>query len=203
MVVASRRPSDCALDLNLPRCLQPDAFGTALHSTLTLWRAEDPRTASGLNPTCQQDQADEDDQDADDEYGSGQGYLQTGLTRKPPSKRWTLVASDSLSRARAPLRYCLGRRTRKLEAARNGPGTPCGLRVGHEAFEIEQIRTRPRDPLCVRRSSGLTAPAVVHESKLARHRPNHRCFTGRWRKSLAGPCRQQDKQQRRSSCASS
>ena len=83
MVVASRRPSDCALDLNLPRCLQPDAFGIALHSTLTLWRAEDPRSASGLDPTCQQDQADEDDQDADDEYGSGQGYLQTGLTRKP------------------------------------------------------------------------------------------------------------------------
>ena len=141
MVVASRRPSDCALDLNLPRCLQPDAFGTALHSTLTLWRAEDPRSASGLDPTCQQDQADEDDHDADDEYGSGQGYLQTGLTRKPPSKRWTLVASDSLSRAREPLRYCLGRRTRKLEAARNGPGTPCGLFGGHEAFDIEQIRT--------------------------------------------------------------
>ena len=149
MVVASRRPSDCALDLNRPRCLQPDAFGTALHSTLTLWRAEDPRSASGLDPTCQQDQADEDDHNADDEYGRGQGYLQTGLTRKPPSKRWTLVASDSLSRARAPLRYCLGRRTRKLEAARHGPGTPCGLRVGHEAFEIEQIRTRATGPAVI------------------------------------------------------
>ena len=31
--------------------------------------------------------------------------------------------------------------------------------------------------------------ALVHESKMARHRPNHRCFTGRWRRSLAGPCR--------------
>ena len=31
--------------------------------------------------------------------------------------------------------------------------------------------------------------ALVHESKLARHGPNHRCFIDRWRTSPAGPCR--------------
>ena len=31
--------------------------------------------------------------------------------------------------------------------------------------------------------------ALVHESNLARHRPNHRCFIDRWRTSPAGPCR--------------
>ena len=31
--------------------------------------------------------------------------------------------------------------------------------------------------------------ALVHESKLARHGSNHRCFIDRWRKKLGGPCR--------------
>ncbi len=31
--------------------------------------------------------------------------------------------------------------------------------------------------------------ALVHESKLARHGPNHRCFIDRRRRKLGGPCR--------------
>ena len=34
-----------------------------------------------------------------------------------------------------------------------------------------------------------TPPALVHESKLARHGPTHRCFIDRRRRKLGGPCR--------------
>ena len=33
------------------------------------------------------------------------------------------------------------------------------------------------------------ARALVHESKLARHGPDHRCFIDRRRRKLGGPCR--------------
>ena len=52
-------------------------------------------------------------------------------------------------------------------------------------FRTRFRRSRHLVPL----DRAFPAHALVHESKMARHRPNHRCFTGRWRKSPAGPCR--------------
>ena len=45
-------------------------------------------------------------------------------------------------------------------------------------------------PRCDRNATARARKqALVHESKLARHGPNHRCFIDRRRRKLGGPCR--------------
>ena len=51
--------------------------------------------------------------------------------------------------------------------------------------KVSKITSRHLVPL----DRAFPAHALVHESKLARHGPNHRCFIDRRRRKLGGPCR--------------
>ena len=49
--------------------------------------------------------------------------------------------------------------------------------------------TKPNEKLVEFPSPSSRDVALVHESKLARHGPDHRCFIDRRRRKLGGPCR--------------
>ena len=60
-----------------------------------------------------------------------------------------------------------------------------GLDTHRVSNKVSKITSRHLVPL----DRAFPAHALLHESKLARHGPNHRCFIDRRRRKLGGPCR--------------
>ena len=60
-----------------------------------------------------------------------------------------------------------------------------GLVTHRVSNKVSKITSRHLVPL----DRAFPAHALVHESKLARHGPTHRCFIDRRRRKLGGPCR--------------
>ena len=58
-----------------------------------------------------------------------------------------------------------------------------GLDTHRVSNKVSKITSRHLVPL----DRAFPAHALVHESKLARHGPNHRCFIDRRRRKLGGP----------------